>query len=147
MENIVTPKKKALAILCICSSAARLSVGGASHPRMIVRRVACVFMSPAPCRIVPRRRACSHAPVRSFDSAAMKRRKEFYGLCQAEVSRALSSSHSRSRRPRLAASPTVSVANSSTCRHRDQRRRRTAPRQRRRSGGCGIDGNERTQTD
>jgi hypothetical protein len=46
MENIGTPKKKTLAILCICSSASRLSVGGANHLRMIVGRVACVFLSP-----------------------------------------------------------------------------------------------------
>jgi hypothetical protein len=47
------------------------------------------------------------------------------------VSRPPSSSHNRSRRPRLAASPTVWVASSSTSRHRHRRQRRTAlPRRR-----------------
>jgi len=100
-------------------------------------------------RSTPQRLALRpRAACRSSDGAGGNAaRSVLEASARQSVSRPLISSHTRSRRPRLGASPTVSAANSSTSCHRGQPRRRTAPPRRRRSGDYGIGGNERTRTD
>src|SRR6516165_1161850 len=74
--NIVTLKKNALAILCMGSSACRLSSAGAIHPRTMSRRSPCSFMSPVPCWLLPRASSADRRPRiirRSSHSAAVQR--------------------------------------------------------------------------
>jgi hypothetical protein len=88
MENIVRPKKKALMILCICSS---VFIRRRYHPsandcsaRLACFHVAGFFLAVFP-QHAQRLTPLPEQPVRSSDSAAVKRREECpTGHCSAE---------------------------------------------------------------